>query len=59
MADGRPYTVEMDSLIVTYGWMAHSVEPIGDLGTIPIHQSAASHPPAKRKGHQVRTLPSF
>lgn len=28
----RPYVVETDGLIVSYGWVAFSAEPIGDLG---------------------------
>src|SRR2546426_5614605 len=31
--DGRrPYVVETDGTIVSYGWVAFSAEPIGDLG---------------------------
>jgi RimJ/RimL family protein N-acetyltransferase len=33
LRDGRrPYVVETDGKIVTYGWVAFSAEPIGDLG---------------------------
>jgi GNAT superfamily N-acetyltransferase len=31
-AGRRPYVVETDGKIVTYGWVAFSAEPIGDLG---------------------------
>src|SRR5437588_13033875 len=31
--DGRrPYVVETDGTIVSYGWVAFSAEPVGDLG---------------------------